>query len=202
MKSLKIISIIVVLITITIAIVFSCKKNSSNEDNLYEYSGTISLKSTNYQVAELDNNYESSLLMSHDSLCNYVLDKDTVIDIVADALGKSIDSVTFRYTWIEDPSEYEQGESEYYLAIDGLAYFLENSQTQSTYYCYGIMLSISGSYLELLVPTLSKTEHSCTGDPCSSCRFDKDANGKIIGCDCTVPGIENKCNHSIKTIEE
>ena len=48
---------------------------------------------------------------------------------------------------------------------------------------------------------LAAASHSCTGDPCSSCEFVRNAANEITGCKC----VENpnnhslKCNHSIST---
>lgn len=49
------------------------------------------------------------------------------------------------------------------------------------------------------------TEHTCSGDPCSSCKFKRGWSlvgpGPIEGCECAqteVDGVKQKCNHSIK----
>jgi len=45
---------------------------------------------------------------------------------------------------------------------------------------------------------LNSTTHTCTGDPCSSCRFRRNwFTGTINGCGCN--NIGGHCNHSIST---
>ncbi|NDK56968.1 hypothetical protein [Pontibacter fetidus] len=46
-------------------------------------------------------------------------------------------------------------------------------------------------------------KHSCAGNNCSSCSFEKDREGKIIGCTCSSTGSmmggSSYCNHTIST---
>ena len=46
--------------------------------------------------------------------------------------------------------------------------------------------------------------HTCTGSPCSCCKFEKDSNGGIVGCYCSARngcayGQGDKCNHTMTT---
>lgn len=43
---------------------------------------------------------------------------------------------------------------------------------------------------------LNSESHSCTGNPCSSCRFTR-KGGSITGCKCSGGWGVNKCNHTV-----
>lgn len=45
----------------------------------------------------------------------------------------------------------------------------------------------------------NRVKHSCTGAPCSKCRFTKDSFGDIDGCAC---GVGSQCNHGIETTNQ
>lgn len=50
--------------------------------------------------------------------------------------------------------------------------------------------------------SMAETEHKCTGNPCTSCDFTRDANNQITGCSCSAcvgcnPQEGMHCDHTI-----
>ncbi|KAB2808610.1 hypothetical protein [Phaeocystidibacter luteus] len=72
----------------------------------------------------------------------------------------------------------------------------------------GIPLVIEGDAVVMYGVNTMADRHTCSGDPCASCRFIRKRGliniglGEIIGCACnqeTVDGVKQKCNHSVST---
>ena len=78
-------------------------------------------------------------------------------------------------------------------SIPGAPYYLVGSGTiRGNSHIMGVTLVlVDGAFYA------ADIRHSCTGDPCESCKFKKDKEGTITGCDCNGSG---KCNHTISTV--
>lgn len=112
--------------------------------------------------------------------------------LINEGFFTSIESVDLVYGFNPDRNEHEA-----FLTIIG-----QGSDGSSTVSLgYDIDLTIDGTDLYIenpdIVPNLFK-EHTCTGNPCSSCKFIKGGfwNLKILGCECNGQG---SCNHSVRT---
>ncbi|MEP1306692.1 MAG: hypothetical protein ABJK11_13505 [Balneola sp.] len=74
-----------------------------------------------------------------------------------------------------------EGKSCYALALVNIDSFLDNTQ--------------SASFINFFQSTIPSESHSCEGDPCESCEFERNQDDEITGCDCSYLG--GHCNHTV-----
>lgn len=46
---------------------------------------------------------------------------------------------------------------------------------------------------------IDAVKHTCTGAPCTECKFDKNSTGEITGCWCNSTAPSTGCNHMIES---
>lgn len=70
--------------------------------------------------------------------------------------------------------------------------------------CFNVAMTNAGKFfsnykqasvIKFFQSELPSEYHSCEGDPCESCEFERDDDDEITGCDCSYLG--GHCNHTI-----